>query len=247
MEINRIVSNQTANFWQWQGVDYALFCQNEPICEFTDAEDNIAISGYETPTIKPCKDTGVGYKYPFKAGDEYSFAVPLSIIGTTPLSTIRLGLSAYGQALMIDIATVEIVGSFAWFKGTLPRWLKNGYYEFIIYSDTGNDIVLDLIAKTNNLNDTDCLGVIEVLATGGLEPYEYSLDGINYQSSGLFENLCNAVYTVWVRDGNCNGQVITVEIRTFPGCEFFNDKTLEYLCNNRWTLIDLCSCNFNCE
>ena len=91
------------------------------------------------------------------------------------------------------------------------------------------------------------MGVIEVVGSGGLAPYEYSLDGTNYQSSGRFEGLCNGVYTVWMRDANCAGQVITVEIRTFPGCEFFNDKDLQYLCDNGWTVIDLCNCEFNCE
>ncbi|NUO02354.1 MAG: Ig-like domain-containing protein [Saprospiraceae bacterium] len=43
--------------------------------------------------------------------------------------------------------------------------------------------------------------------TGGASPYQYSLDGVNFQSSGTFSNLGAGNYTVTVRDANgCTGQ-----------------------------------------
>ena len=41
-----------------------------------------------------------------------------------------------------------------------------------------------------------------ITATGyfGQEPYEYSIDGINYQSTGLFMPLLDGEYTIYVRD-----------------------------------------------
>jgi len=45
-------------------------------------------------------------------------------------------------------------------------------------------------------------GQIEVTASGGTSPYEFSLDGVNYQGSGLFTGLAANTYTVYVRDAN---------------------------------------------
>lgn len=246
MEINRVVQNQQANFWQWQGVDYAVFCQTEPICEFTDTAENVEVSGYSDATLPTCVDSGDKTKYPFKAGDEFGITVPLSVLGLVSLTEIRLGISVFGVAQYFDVATVKILNDVVWFSGTLPNRLTNGNYEFFIYTDSGSLITLDFLQKVNNLVDTDCLGLIEVTANGGTAPYEYSIDGVNYTDSGLFENLCNGVYTVWVRDANCQGNVLVTEIRTFPGCEFFADKSLEYLCANGWQIIDLCDCTINC-
>lgn len=46
----------------------------------------------------------------------------------------------------------------------------------------------------------DSTGAIEASGAGGIGILEYSLDGLNYQSSGLFENLTAGSYTVYVRD-----------------------------------------------
>jgi gliding motility-associated-like protein len=46
-------------------------------------------------------------------------------------------------------------------------------------------------------------GSIEVgVVTGGLSPYTYSIDGINYSSNNIFSNLTPALYTIRVRDAN---------------------------------------------
>ncbi|NMC39457.1 MAG: T9SS type B sorting domain-containing protein [Bacteroidales bacterium] len=45
-------------------------------------------------------------------------------------------------------------------------------------------------------------GTLTVTGTGGTLPYEYSLDGLAYQSSGAFTGLDAGGHTVTVRDGN---------------------------------------------
>lgn len=45
-------------------------------------------------------------------------------------------------------------------------------------------------------------GTIDALGTGGTGPYEYSLDGVNFQASGSFTGLGGGTYTVTVRDAN---------------------------------------------
>jgi hypothetical protein len=44
---------------------------------------------------------------------------------------------------------------------------------------------------------------IEISASGGIPPYMYSIgDTTNYRSSGLFENLTNGIYDLYVLDAN---------------------------------------------
>ena len=43
-------------------------------------------------------------------------------------------------------------------------------------------------------------GTISYAGTGGNGPYSYSIDGINYVTPGLFSNLPNGTYTIYVQD-----------------------------------------------
>src|SRR5690606_22724501 len=45
-------------------------------------------------------------------------------------------------------------------------------------------------------------GQVEVTVSGGTAGYEYSLDGMTFQGSNLFENLTAGTYTITVRDAN---------------------------------------------
>lgn len=53
-----------------------------------------------------------------------------------------------------------------------------------------------------NLSSTPCPAPLTVTCTGtgGTPPYTYSLDGITYQTSNVFQNLGSGVYTVYVQD-----------------------------------------------
>ena len=54
--------------------------------------------------------------------------------------------------------------------------------------------------------EIDCAGndsaEIEAIATGGIAPYSYSLDGISFQSQSVFTNLGSGIYTIIIRDNN---------------------------------------------
>lgn len=57
---------------------------------------------------------------------------------------------------------------------------------------------------TNNLCFGDQTGKLSGIASGGTTPYQYSLDGQNYQSSTSFNNLTAGNYTVHFKDAqNC--------------------------------------------
>ncbi len=87
--------------------------------------------------------------------------------------------------------------------------LSAGMYTVVVTDDYGftaeanvvvdNPPALDLSATATNDD-------ISVQANTGLPPFEYSLDGQNFQPEPLFENLPNGDYTVTLRDANgCTG------------------------------------------
>ena len=76
-----------------------------------------------------------------------------------------------------------------------------------------NILLLNIDSISNVLCNGDCNGLIEVSANQGTPGYEYSIDGISYQNSGLFTNLCAGTYTLYVRDaqGCVTSRVITLD------------------------------------
>jgi len=63
-------------------------------------------------------------------------------------------------------------------------------------------LVLTLNASSNPLCNGACDGNITVTAAGGTGVYQYTIDGINFQASGSFSNLCAGNYVVGVVDDN---------------------------------------------
>ncbi|AEM70362.1 conserved repeat domain protein [Allomuricauda ruestringensis DSM 13258] len=75
------------------------------------------------------------------------------------------------------------------------------YYEY--HSIDAPAAALDLDAVI--VQEYSCLqdGIIEAQnVTGGAAPYEYSIDGVTFDSSPTFSNLTDGTYTVTVRDAN---------------------------------------------
>jgi gliding motility-associated-like protein len=58
--------------------------------------------------------------------------------------------------------------------------------------------------------------IIIVNPAGGTAPYQYSLDGVNYQSTGTFSNLLAGLYTIYVKDAT--GALDVFSVQEFPGC-----------------------------
>lgn len=55
-------------------------------------------------------------------------------------------------------------------------------------------------------------GTITATGSGGVPPYEYSIDGINFQSGNLFTGLTAGTYIVTVKDANGNLGIRTVTV-----------------------------------
>ncbi len=46
------------------------------------------------------------------------------------------------------------------------------------------------------------MGTITATGAGGTPPYQYSINGVDYQAAGSFTSLNGGTYTVWVKDAN---------------------------------------------
>ncbi|MBL1231257.1 MAG: gliding motility-associated C-terminal domain-containing protein [Flavobacteriales bacterium] len=63
-------------------------------------------------------------------------------------------------------------------------------------------LVLTLNGSSNPLCNGACDGSVSVTAVGGSGNYQFTIDGINFQTSGSFNNLCAGNYVVGVVDDN---------------------------------------------
>ena len=112
--------------------------------------------------------------------------------------------------------------------------LVQGTYQVVVADNKGctatvsdiqiiqmQSLQLILGVKTNancNLND----GTISVNALGGLAPYTYSKDGVNFQESKIFNGLASGTYTITVKD---NSQCLA----SLPGIVISNNSFLSLI------------------
>ncbi len=102
----------------------------------------------------------------------------------------------------------------AWQAGNIFSNLAVGIYKVKIRDATGcidsldipiTQLYPDFVMSNALVVAASCSGLpdgtVTVNLTGGKTPYQYSLDGINFQTSNVF-NLTNGSYTVFVKDDN---------------------------------------------
>ncbi|GAB5526054.1 MAG: hypothetical protein Roseis2KO_39260 [Roseivirga sp.] len=84
--------------------------------------------------------------------------------------------------------------------------LSAGNYTITIRDENSCTLTLDAtVSEPDMLAITATLtgiNTITATATGGATPYEYSIDGTNFQSGATFSRLSNGNYTITVRDAN---------------------------------------------
>ncbi|MBI1285978.1 MAG: PKD domain-containing protein [Flavobacteriales bacterium] len=114
------------------------------------------------------------------------------------------GVSPYGYNL--DGGTYDVADMFEnlaagnYIVGTMDA---NGCTDTIHVTLTEPGILmLSLINSENALCNGQASGSIEVAAASGTSPYQYSMDGVSFQGSGVFDGLGAGSYTLTVRDAN---------------------------------------------
>lgn len=81
------------------------------------------------------------------------------------------------------------------------------------------------------------LASIQAIPQGGYGEYEYSLDGINWQTSPIFNNLENGSYIIYARDVLECGIVQSNEVQTITYPNYFTPNADGY--NDTWNIIGL--------
>jgi gliding motility-associated-like protein/uncharacterized repeat protein (TIGR01451 family) len=123
------------------------------------------------------------------------------------------GSPLYTDESLVPDSEFTTVSNFTF--GDTGNPYRDGDYEFIVRDGNGcfgiskSVTVLDL--GTISISATDsgiqcadsATATLTVSATGGLTPYQYSLDGgTNYQDSNIFSSLPAGIYTITVRDSS---------------------------------------------
>ena len=159
-----------------------------------------------------------------------SFIMPGPLLSTTQINTtcgsatgsiVATGSNTTGPyTFSIDGITFQAPGNF--------NGLAAGVYTVTLQDGNGckssglvNILNSNGPAISLSITNATCgnsTGTIVISATGGLAPYQYSLNGVNYQSANIFNGLAGGQYSVRVKDaaGCINSSVITVLSGTTP-------------------------------
>ncbi len=83
----------------------------------------------------------------------------------------------------------------------------SGSYDVVLTIDRGTCTVSDTVHITildpvNIVATPVIYGELDIDATGGLPPYQYSLDNNTFQSSNIFTELPDGDYPIWITDDN---------------------------------------------
>lgn len=97
----------------------------------------------------------------------------------------------------------------------------------------GPAITTGTISSTCGNND----GTITINATGGTAPFTYSINGVTFQSSNVFNNVAAGIYTVTVNDANNCSNTQTVSILNSNGPALSFTKS-DAICGNATGIIN---------
>ncbi|MBN8682996.1 MAG: proprotein convertase P-domain-containing protein [Chitinophagales bacterium] len=128
--------------------------------------------------------------------------------------------------------------------------LPNGNYTLTVKDQNGCTTsanfeinVAALAVSLQNAQNVSCFGEnngsITLNANGGIPPYSYSLDGVNFQNNATFSNLAPGIYTPTVKDAEGNVQTafsyeitqpaeIVVTVLTVGNDAVFNTNLAQY-------------------
>lgn len=159
-------------------------------------------------------------QYDLSSGNTTQILASRTSIGTSTMidySALQLGpdgkiyVALRSQNKLAVIKNPNVVGMACGFTengitlapGTYSYWgLPTFMQSFFNNECASNNLrFLSLFKKTYVCADCSD-GKIVAAGIGGVKPYQYSIDGVNFQNSGVFNNLTPGVYTVYIRDAN---------------------------------------------
>ena len=84
-------------------------------------------------------------------------------------------------------------------------------------------------------------GSITVNATGGITPYTYSIDSLNFQQINSFENIGEGLYLITVKDQNGCTESIEITVNGSPGIQaqvYSENEICDQLNGSAWVIMD---------
>ncbi len=95
--------------------------------------------------------------------------------------------------------------------------------SYVVYVKDGNGCKLskafvapvECFQMATTVTNEDCgvnNGTLRVTTTGGTAPFEYSVDGVNFQASNIFSNLAPRAYELTIRDALTNTRAVNVQV-----------------------------------
>ena len=104
------------------------------------------------------------------------------------------------------------------------------YSENVTVGSAGGPTI-DNITVTDNSCNGSCDGSLDIQASGGTTPYQYSIDGgSSFQSSNVFSGLCAGTYNIVVEDDN-GCQITDAATISEPAALNFDTNAVDLACN----------------
>lgn len=167
--------------------------------------------------------------------------VNVTIIEPAPIvvTITKTDVSCFGGSN--GTATVSITGGnppydYAWLTSPIQNTatianLPAGTYTVAVFDSLGcfkpasikiDQPLIKFTASVTNKVNVACnggaTGSLTIAGSGGVPPYQYSIDGVTFQASGTFNNLAKGSYTIVAKDANdCDATVTaTITEPAFP-------------------------------
>jgi hypothetical protein len=95
---------------------------------------------------------------------------------------------------------------------------------FSVVQNLSQTLKIDLVSKSNVTCRGGSNGAVEVIATGGVAPYMFSINGGRYSTGTLFKNLPAGTYRVAVKDAS--SAIVSLVVYIFDGRRVCSGNTL---------------------
>ena len=196
-------------------------CEGDPIPPLqVQAKADEFVNWFDTATGNTPIGSGENFVPPGE-GTYYAEAVKTGF-DCEPGPRIAVSLNIYARPTVVDEQLQLCSGSvirldagagfsYSWNTGASTQQISvstPGEYSVLLTNSNGCTA-----EKVFEVKSGDIAGVAQITSEGNsvvIEPanpgiFEYSLDGIIFQQSNIFENVSGGIYTVFMRDlGNCN-------------------------------------------
>lgn len=144
----------------------------------------------------------------------------LSVTGDSPPYTYTMdGINYQTSNVFSNLAA-------GYYNFTIQDRLGVHYYGTVEIPDECPQVSLIATNETCARND----GAITATPTKGTAPFQYSIDGINFQNSNLFNGLTAGNYTITVRDATNHTSTTNITIRT--SCLAVTATNTNVICGN---------------